>query len=73
MQHELNLILPPGVSVDEARLALAAKLVELGRLSTGQGATLAGLSKASFLELVGKLGVPVFAYPPEELNRELGA
>jgi len=72
VQHELNLILPPEVSADEARLALAAKLVELGRLSTGQGATLAGLSKAAFLALVGKLGVPVFAHPPEELNRELG-
>lgn len=73
MPHELNLILPPEVSADEARLALAAKLVELGRLSTGQGAILAGLSKAAFLELMGRFGVPVFAYPPEELDREFGA
>lgn len=72
MHHELKLILPPEISADEARLALAAKLVELGRLSTGQGATLAGFSKTAFLELMSKLGVPVFAYPPEELNRELG-
>jgi predicted HTH domain antitoxin len=72
VKNELNLNLPPEVSASEARLALAVKLVELDRLSTGQGAILAGLSKSAFLEMMGKLGVPVFAYPPEELDRELG-
>jgi predicted HTH domain antitoxin len=72
MNHEIRLVLPPEIGEAEARLALAVKLVELCRISSGQGAHLAGLTKATFLEMMGKLGAPVFAYPPEEMDREVG-
>jgi predicted HTH domain antitoxin len=65
--------LPPEVSEDEARLLLAIKLYELGRLSLGQSAKLAGYSKRAFIELLGKYGVPVVAYSPEELRGEVQA
>jgi predicted HTH domain antitoxin len=62
---------PPEVSKEEARLILAIKLYELGRLSLGQSAKLAGYSKRAFIELLGKYGVLVVAYPPEDLRGEV--
>ena len=68
---ELRLELPPEVRVDEAQLLLTAKLFETGKLSLGQAAKLAGYSLPTFMELLGKLGVPVFDYPSEDLAGEL--
>ena len=67
----LTLALPDEISADEARLLLALKLFELHRISTGKAAEMAGFSKATFLEIIGKYGVPVFDYPAGELEREL--
>jgi predicted HTH domain antitoxin len=47
------------------------KLFETGKLSLGQAASLAGYSKSTFIELLGKQGIPVIDYPPEELEQEL--
>ncbi len=68
----MKLELPPEVPVEEARLLLMVKLFETGRLSLGQAAKLAGYSKRAFMELLGKLGVPVFDYPAEDLQEEAG-
>ena len=59
------------VSEDKARLLLAIKLYELGRLSLGQSDKLAGYSKRAFIGLLGKCSVPVVAYPPEDLRGEV--
>ncbi|MEJ5252317.1 MAG: UPF0175 family protein [Chthonomonadetes bacterium] len=63
--------LPSDVSEQEARLLLLIKLYELGRLSIGQAARLAGYSKRAFLEVLAQYGVPVVSYAPEELREEL--
>jgi predicted HTH domain antitoxin len=44
------------VSEDESRLLLAIKLYELGCLSLGQSAKLAGYSKRALIELLEKYG-----------------
>ena len=67
---ELRLELPSEVPVEEARLLLMVKLFETGRLSLGQAAKSAGYSKRAFIEILGKLDVPVFDYSAEELRRE---
>jgi predicted HTH domain antitoxin len=67
---ELRVDLPPEVPIEEARLMLMVKLYETGRLSLGQAAELAGYSVRAFIELLGKLGVPVFDYPADELPEE---
>lgn len=69
---ELKVNLPPGLSEDEAKLLLAIKLYEVGKVSLGKTAKLAGYSKRSFIEILGKYRVPVFAYSPEELREEVG-
>lgn len=69
---EIKVSLPPNLSEDEARLLLAIKLFEVGKVSLGQAARLTGFSKRTFMELLGRHGVPVFNYSPEELREELG-
>jgi predicted HTH domain antitoxin len=68
----LMIALPDSVTADEARLFLAMKLYELGRLSCGQAAELAGYSKRTFMELLGKHSIAVFNYSAVELQDDLG-
>ncbi|MEK7409354.1 MAG: UPF0175 family protein, partial [Acidobacteriota bacterium] len=69
---ELRVPLPPTLSEDEARLLFAIKLYEVGKVSLGQAAKLAGFSKRAFLEVLGRYQVPVFNYSAEELRDETG-
>ncbi len=68
----LQIQLPDFVVIDtqEITMLLAAKLYEQGRLSLGQAAQLAGLSKRTFMELLGKYGVSVFNYPADEIAED---
>jgi predicted HTH domain antitoxin len=66
-----TIALPDSISEAEARLLLAIKLFETGRLSCGKAAEVAGYSKRTFMELLGQHGVPVFNYPADELARDL--
>jgi predicted HTH domain antitoxin len=63
--------LPDTVTEGEARLILAVKLFETGRLSCGQAAAFAGYSKRAFMELLGKQRIPAFNYPADELASDL--
>jgi predicted HTH domain antitoxin len=69
---ELRVELPDDIAVDEARLLLSIKLFETGHLSLGQAAKMAGYTKFTYMELLGKRGVPVVNYPAEDLEREMG-
>ena len=68
---QLTIDLPPSISTDEAKLLLAAKLYEVGKLSLGKAANLAGYSKSTFIELISKMGIPVVNYPADELEQEI--
>ena len=46
---------------------LASKLYESGRLSLGQAAELANLSKTTFAEILADYGVPIINYSIEEV------
>lgn len=46
---------------------LAAKLYESGKLSLGQAAELAGLSKSTFAEILADYGVSIINYSFEEV------
>lgn len=69
--NELRVELPTTISTEEARLLLTVKLFETGKISLGQAVKLAGYSKGTLIELLGKMGVPVVNYPPEELEQEI--
>ena len=68
----LSIDIPDFVDVDsrDIRFLLAAKLYELGKLSLGQAAELANVSKRTFIEIVGSYGVSVLNFSPEELERD---
>ena len=55
----------------ELVLAAAVKLYELGRLSSGAAAELAGIPKPLFLAKLADYGVCTFDLKKEELLREL--
>jgi len=71
MISELQLELPGEVRTEEAQFLLAIKLYEMGRLSLGQAAKLAGYSISTFMELLGRQNVAVFDYPTQDLEREM--
>ena len=53
------------------RLMAALKMFELGKVSSGKAAELAGMSRIEFLDACGRYKVSVFNYPPEEAEEEL--
>lgn len=55
----------------EARLLLAVKLYELGKVSTGRAAELAGISRVEFFFALGRFGLSPIGVDPEELERDL--
>jgi predicted HTH domain antitoxin len=55
----------------ETLMALAVQLYEMGKLSLGQAADLAGYSKSTFMELLGNYGVSVFNFPPDDLDSDI--
>lgn len=68
---ELKITLPFSLSEDEAKLLLAIKLYEVGKVSLGQAAKLAGFSKRAFIDVLGQHRIPIFDYSPEELRQEI--
>lgn len=55
----------------EARLLLALKLYESGKLTTGLAASLAGIPRVTFLFILGQHGLSPFGESPEELQEDL--
>lgn len=57
----------------EARLRelIALELFREGRISSGKGAELLGLSKLGFIQLLAQYGVSYFTESPEELEAEV--
>jgi predicted HTH domain antitoxin len=49
----------------------ALKMFELGKISSGKAAQLAGMSRVEFFEACGRYRVSIFNYPPEEIEEEL--
>jgi len=66
----LDVELPASIPKEEARLMLALKLYEKGRLTLGQAAHTAGYSKRAFIDFLGQEGVPVLNSDPAELASE---
>ena len=55
----------------EARLLLALKLYETGKLSTGLAAQVAGMSRAVFIYELSRHGLSPFGQSPDEIEEDL--
>jgi len=69
-----SLLLATGQSreefIREAKLLLAVKLFELGRLSSGRAAEVCGMPRLDFLIAAGRMGVPAADLDESEMERE---
>jgi len=52
-------------------MIIASKLYEDGKLSSGQAAKIAGLSKRTFIELLGRYSVSVFSSSLSDLESDI--
>ena len=69
----ITLNIPDSAHLDakEAAIILAASLYEKGKLSLGQAADVAGLTKRTFVELLGTYEVSIFNYPPTDIPNDI--
>ena len=65
--------LSPVEAAEEFRFAAAAKLYELGRLSSGAAASLAGVPRTVFLNRLSEYGVSAFHAEEDELRQDLSS
>lgn len=69
----LALGISPEQFSEEAKLLVAVKLYELGRLSSGAAAGLAGIPKPLFLTKLADYGVDTFRLTEEELREDIAS
>lgn len=69
----ITLKVPDNLGIDNLQflMIVASKLYAQGKLSLGQAAELAGLSKRTFTELLGNYEVSVFNYTAEDLSKDI--
>jgi len=69
----LTLNIPDSLDVDNRGLAMlvSTRLYEQGKLSLGEAADVAGLTKRTFAELLGRYGVSIFNFPATDLSTDV--
>lgn len=69
----LTINIPDSLDVNNRDLAMlvSTQLYEQGKLSLGQAAEVAGLTKRTFAELLGKYNVSIFNFPAQDLSRDV--
>jgi predicted HTH domain antitoxin len=69
----LTLSIPDALDLDNRDIAMivSTRLYEQGKLSLGQAAEVAGLTKWAFAELLGSYGVSLFNAPAADLASDI--
>ncbi|MCF8381865.1 MAG: UPF0175 family protein [Bacteroidales bacterium] len=69
----IHIKVPDSVEMSEYdfSMLIAAKLYEDRKLSSGEAAEMAGLSKRTFIELLGKYDVSVFSNSISDLHSDI--
>ena len=69
----VTLEIPDTIQVEKSEIVrlLAANFYEQGKLSLGQAAEFAGLTKRAFAEILGNYDVSIFNYSADELAKDV--
>ena len=69
----INLSIPDNFELKETELKilLAGELYERGKLSLGQAAEMAGISKRAFIEIMGVYGFSIFSNSESDLISDI--
>lgn len=69
----LTINIPDTADIDdkEAKMLLASRLYEKGKLALGQAAELTGYTKRTFMELLTDYDVALINHSPEELDEDI--
>ncbi len=69
----LTFNIPDSLEMNDKDLAMlvATRLYEQHKLSLGQAAELAGLTKRTFAELLGNYNVSIFNFPASDLSKDV--
>ena len=69
----LTINIPDTLDVDNRDLAMlvSTRLYEQGKLSLGQAAEMAGLTKRTFTELLWHYNTSIFNFPPTDLSKDV--
>ena len=69
----LTINLPESLDSEEfeIKMLLAGQLYERGKVTIGQAAEIAGISKRSFIEMMGKFGFSLFSESSEDLKNDI--
>ena len=69
----LTLSVPDSLDLTKRELVMlvASRLYEQGKLSLGQAADLAGLTKRAFAELLNQYNVSIFNFPSTDLSSDV--
>lgn len=69
----LTINLPDNLDTEEfgAKMLLAGQLYEKGKVTLGQAAEIVGISKRSFMEIMGRFGFSLFSRSVEDLHHDI--
>mgnify|MGYP006310557361 FL=1 len=70
--HSVQINVPDSLDLDTKELTwqLAVSLYNQGRLSLGQAGEMVGVSKRTFMEMMGAYGGTLFSYDSGEVERD---
>jgi len=71
--RRIQVNIPESLDLEDYDLSMiiATKLYEDAKLSAGQAAEIAGLSKRAFIEMLGKYGVSVVSSSTSDLHNDI--
>ncbi|NIJ53196.1 UPF0175 family protein [Dyadobacter arcticus] len=69
----LTINLPDSLDSEEfeIKMLVAGRLYERGKITTGQAAEIVGISKRSFIEIMGRFGFSLFSDSIEDLHNDI--
>ncbi|MCF0052201.1 UPF0175 family protein [Dyadobacter sp. LJ53] len=69
----LTINLPDSLDSEEfeIKMLLAGQLYERGKVTTGQAAEIVGVSKRTFIEIMGRFGFSIFSDSVEDLRNDI--